>query len=119
MSIFDYDFMRYAFAAGAVVGLGTDGPGCGHRQDLFEQMKQSILLQRVHTLEPTVSTAEEAFELSTREGARYMGLDAGVLEAGKLADLVGVSGDPLTDITELERVKFVMKGGAVYKNEVH
>src|SRR5258707_9641534 len=43
----------------------------------------------------------------------------GTIEAGKWADLVAVSGDPLTDITELERVKFVMKGGAVFKNEVH
>jgi 5-methylthioadenosine/S-adenosylhomocysteine deaminase len=76
--------------AGAVVGLGTDGPGCGHRQDMFEQMKQSILLQRVQTLEPTASTAEEAFELATREGARYMGVDAGVLAPGKLADMAVV-----------------------------
>jgi len=43
----------------------------------------------------------------------------GTIEAGKWADLVAVSGDPLKDITELERVKFVMKGGAVFKNEVH
>jgi imidazolonepropionase-like amidohydrolase len=43
----------------------------------------------------------------------------GTIEPGKWADLVAVSGDPLKDITELERVKFVMKGGQVYKNEVH
>jgi imidazolonepropionase-like amidohydrolase len=32
---------------------------------------------------------------------------------------VAVSGDPLKDIKELENVKFVMKGGSVYKNEMH
>ena len=43
----------------------------------------------------------------------------GVIEPNKLADIVAVSGDPLQDITELERVKFVMKGGVVVKNEIH
>ncbi|HTQ63009.1 MAG TPA: amidohydrolase family protein [Candidatus Solibacter sp.] len=42
----------------------------------------------------------------------------GTIEAGKWADIVAVSGDPLKDITELKRVKFVMKAGAVYKNEL-
>src|SRR6202163_1070440 len=43
----------------------------------------------------------------------------GTIEPGKWADLVAVTGDPLKDITELQRVKFVMKSGAVYKNEIH
>ena len=42
----------------------------------------------------------------------------GTVEPGKFADLIAVSGDPLTDITELERVRFVMKGGQVVKNEL-
>ncbi len=40
------------------------------------------------------------------------------MEAGKFADLVAIAADPLADITELERVKFVMKGGHVFKNEL-
>jgi imidazolonepropionase-like amidohydrolase len=43
----------------------------------------------------------------------------GALEAGKLADLIAVTGDPLSDITTLERVKFVMKDGRVVKELAH
>jgi imidazolonepropionase-like amidohydrolase len=42
----------------------------------------------------------------------------GTIEAGKFADLIAVSGDPLADVTELERVRFVMKGGDVVRNEL-
>lgn len=42
----------------------------------------------------------------------------GSIEAGKFADLIAVAGDPLKEITELENVRFVMKGGAVIKNEL-
>jgi imidazolonepropionase-like amidohydrolase len=41
----------------------------------------------------------------------------GSLEKGKFADLIAVSGDPLSDITEMQRVKFVMKGGRVVRND--
>jgi imidazolonepropionase-like amidohydrolase len=40
----------------------------------------------------------------------------GTIEPGKWADIVAVDGDPLADVTTLERVKFVMKGGEVVKN---
>jgi len=42
----------------------------------------------------------------------------GAMEAGKFADLVAVSGDPLADITELERLRLVMKGGEVVRNDL-
>lgn len=42
----------------------------------------------------------------------------GAIEPGKFADLIAVAGDPVADITELERVRFVMKGGEVIRNEV-
>ena len=42
----------------------------------------------------------------------------GALETGKFADLVAVGGDPIADITELERVRFVMKDGQVVRNDL-
>jgi imidazolonepropionase-like amidohydrolase len=44
--------------------------------------------------------------------------DLGAIEPGKYADIVAVAGDPLADIAELERVKFAMKGGQVFKDEI-
>lgn len=75
--------------AGATVGLGLDG-GSGHRLDMFSCMKQSVLLQRVHNQETTVSNGEEAIELATREGAAYLGTEAGFLGPGRLADMAVV-----------------------------
>jgi imidazolonepropionase-like amidohydrolase len=42
----------------------------------------------------------------------------GTIESGKFADLVAVAGDPIADITELERVKFVMKDGQIVRNQL-
>ena len=42
----------------------------------------------------------------------------GSIEKGKYADLIAVSGDPIADITELQRVKFVMKSGKIVRNDV-
>jgi imidazolonepropionase-like amidohydrolase len=65
-------------------------------------------------------TPMQAIRSGTSVAADLLGWSdkVGTVEAGKWADLVAVSGDPLKDITELERVKFVMKGGTVYKNEI-
>jgi imidazolonepropionase-like amidohydrolase len=62
----------------------------------------------------------QAIRAATSEAAQLMGWQdrVGSVEAGKFADLVAVAGDPIADITELERVKFVMKGGQVFKNEL-
>jgi imidazolonepropionase-like amidohydrolase len=42
----------------------------------------------------------------------------GTIERGKFADIIAVSGDPLQDISEMQRIKFVMKGGAVVRNDL-
>ena len=66
-------------------------------------------------------TPVQAIQAATRDAATLMGWEdrIGSVEAGKFADLVAVAGDPTSDITELERVKFVMKGGRVFKNELN
>jgi imidazolonepropionase-like amidohydrolase len=43
--------------------------------------------------------------------------EIGTIEAGKLADIIAVPGDPLKDVKALERAKFVMKGGTVVKSQ--
>jgi len=65
-------------------------------------------------------TALEAIRAATTSAAELMGWtgDVGSVEAGKFADLIAVQGDPTADITVLQRVKFVMKGGRVVKNEL-
>src|SRR5467141_3024985 len=66
-------------------------------------------------------TPMQAIRAGTAVPAELLGWSdkIGTIEPGKWADLVAVSGDPLKDIKELENVKFVMKGGTVYKNELH
>lgn len=65
-------------------------------------------------------TPMQAIQAATTSAADLLGWGdrVGSLEAGRFADLIAVKGDPLKDVTELERVRFVMKGGAVVKNEL-
>jgi imidazolonepropionase-like amidohydrolase len=65
-------------------------------------------------------TPMQAIRTATVNAAELLGWSdkMGTVEAGKWADLVAVSGDPLKDITELQRVKFVMKSGTVFKNDL-
>ena len=101
-----------ALKKGVKIALGTDAGGFDWKKvnqaKEFEYYVQYGMtpMQSIHT---GTSVAAELLGWSDK---------AGTVEAGKWADLVAVSGDPLKDITELQKVKFVMKGGAVYKNDV-
>ena len=63
-----------------------------------------------------------AIQMATSNAAESLNFDlgkqVGYRGKGRFADLVAVSGDPLSDITELERIKFVMKGGVVFRNDL-
>jgi imidazolonepropionase-like amidohydrolase len=62
-------------------------------------------------------TPQQAIDSATHVGAELLGREAdlGGIEPGRLADVIAVSGDPLREVGELERVVFVMKGGEVFK----
>jgi imidazolonepropionase-like amidohydrolase len=66
------------------------------------------------------ATPAYALRMATTVNAEIIGMQdsIGTIEKGKYADMIAVAGDPLTDITEMQRVKFVMKGGDVIKNEI-
>ncbi|MBB6111885.1 imidazolonepropionase-like amidohydrolase [Mucilaginibacter lappiensis] len=66
-------------------------------------------------------TPMQAIQSATYNAADLLGWQAkvGSIAKGKYADLIAVKTDPLTDITSLENVSFVMKGGEVYKDELH
>jgi imidazolonepropionase-like amidohydrolase len=65
-------------------------------------------------------TPAQAIQSATVVAAEMMGWQnqIGSIEKGKFADIVAVPGDPLKDITELEHVNFVMKGGQVIRNDL-
>jgi len=75
-------------AAKLTVSLGTDGCASNNNLDMFESMKIATLLQKFHTNDQTVMPAHETFSMATINGARSLGLDSGVIEEGKLADIL-------------------------------
>ncbi len=77
-------------AAGIDVGLGTDGSASNNDVDLLSEMDTAAKLHKVHTLDPTVMTAEQTLAMATRGGARLLGAEdrIGSLASGKKADLI-------------------------------
>jgi len=77
-------------AAGVTIGLGTDGGCTNNRLSVFEEMRMAALLQKVRHLDGTRLLAEQAFRMGTLDGGQLLGLDAGDIKKGMLADFVAV-----------------------------
>ena len=94
-----------------MLGSGADGDTIAHGSQTLEFEN---LVKIAHM------TPAKAIQAGTIVNAEALGVldQVGSIDKGKFADLVAVSGDPLADITELQRVKFVMKGGKVIKNDL-
>lgn len=100
------DMGRRARAGGVKIAFGTDASVAKHGTNAREF---SLLVQ-------AGLTPLEAIRAATVASADHLGLskDIGSLAPGKAADIVAVNGDPLKAVSELERVRFVMKAGVVY-----
>ena len=101
--------VAHAFASGVKVGFGTDAAVYPHGLNAHEfavMVKLGL-------------TPLQSIQAATVNDADLLGWSdkVGVIEPNHYADIIAVDGDPLQDVTMLERVKFVMKGGVVYKSE--
>jgi imidazolonepropionase-like amidohydrolase len=101
-----------ALKKGVKIALGTDAGG-------FDWKEVNQAMEFKYYADYGM-TPMQAIRTGTTVAAEVLGWGGklGTIEPGKWADMVAVSGDPLKDVSELERVKFVMKGGVVYKNEL-
>jgi imidazolonepropionase-like amidohydrolase len=99
---------RLVLKSGLPIGFATDAAVIPHGDNAKE------FAYRVRLGQSPIAAIASA----TRTAAEILGWSdrVGTIEPGKFADLIAVAGDPLRDITELERVKWVMKGGLVYKD---
>ena len=108
-AIKDAAFKR-ALAAGLPIGFGTDAAVIPHGDNAKEfEVRVKLGESPMAAIVAATSLNAEIIGWSDRVGS---------IERGKFADLIAVAGDPLRDITELQRVKFVMKGGVVYRDEL-
>ncbi|MFN0110175.1 MAG: amidohydrolase family protein [Blastocatellia bacterium] len=99
--------LTHAIQQGVPVAFGTDAAVYPHGLNAREF---AVLVRMGMT--PT-----QAIQTATVHASKLLGWEdrIGAIEAGKFADLIAVEGDPTKDVTELERIKFVMKGGQVVK----
>jgi len=101
--------VRKAIAKGVKIAVGTDAAVYPHGRNAGELVRLVELGMR----------PAAALQAATRVDAELLGVDArtGTLEPGKLADIVACPGNPLEDIHQVEKIRFVMKDGVVYRKD--
>ena len=106
------EFERIAFGKavkkGVMISYGTDAGGYAWTENQAQEFAYMVRygMSPMAAIKSATSVAAQLLDQSE---------NLGTIEPGKLADIVAVKGNPLTDISELTRVSFVMKGGVIYK----
>jgi len=100
-----------AVRKGVKVAFGTDAGAFPWTENAAREFAYMVRygMTPMQAIQSATVTASELLDMTD---------DMGAIEAGKFADIVAVANDPLQDITELERVRFVMKGGQVFRDEL-
>jgi imidazolonepropionase-like amidohydrolase len=102
------DTFRRAMKAGVKIAFGTDAGGFDWKVDPAKEFAFMVKwgMTPAQAIRAATASAAELLDMQTT---------IGTIEPGKFADIVAVPGDPLKDVTILEQVNFVMKGGVIYK----
>jgi imidazolonepropionase-like amidohydrolase len=109
------DRLKRAVAAGVSIAAGSDEY---YQMGQRTRGQSSTLIYEAYR--DSGMTPWQIIEAATANGAELVGWSdqIGSIEAGKYADIVATAGDPSQDVTELEKVKFVMKGGKVVRDDL-
>jgi imidazolonepropionase-like amidohydrolase len=109
------------YAAGVKLGFGSGAaPPPGRVYNLACNCSHGVQGEMFSLYVKWGTPAVYTLRMATTVNAEIIHMQdkLGTIEKGKFADIVAVSGDPLQDITEMQRVKFVMKGGVVVRNDL-
>ncbi|MGH9866385.1 MAG: metal-dependent hydrolase family protein, partial [Candidatus Acidiferrales bacterium] len=111
-SVHEVSFKK-ALAAGIKIAFGTDAGPFEHGTQAIEfEYMVKFGMTPLQAIQSATIDAAELMDYSQDHWTQQVG----AVDPGKYADIIAVAGNPLDDIKQLEQVKFVMKGGSIYKN---
>ena len=97
---------------GISVTFGTDGASSNNKLSMMEEMTYASFLQKGTTYDPKVMPAVQALKMATRGGAEALGLESGVIEAGKNADIIMLRTDGIRYTPDYDPVSLVVYAGS-------